>query len=218
MKIEEINESIEKIAKDRNISLNEPSMSEVSFVYVDIRKLAKAIGKNDELGHELINTKSYLHMLLGAMLLVPNNMSEIELYDYLDECKNPLFIDEIAFNAYLDNPGICYLESFYYSSNVGRARFGFDIITFKVMKSDIDDIDIDAILYFIEKKMGNTDYVIADAMNKCLCEIGVWLDDYTEKAIGVGKRVGPITKRTHSIGFSTYAPDYIYANRERQRF
>ncbi|MDR2822545.1 MAG: hypothetical protein LBV58_03230 [Acholeplasmatales bacterium] len=218
MLIQEIKDKVNKICENKGISKTGRTFKEIDFIFGELRKLALEIGFDDNLGKELVNTKVDVLMIIGAMLMIPENMSEYEIYDYLEECDNPFFIDEIAYNTYLKNPLFPYLDSFIYSPNPAQARFGWDIATFKVMKNNILDLNIDSLLEYLEKRMLSFDKLAQYSMNRFLCELGLYVDEYMEKAIETGKRIGPLSSKKASIGFSTYAPDYIIANRARQKF
>jgi 3-methyladenine DNA glycosylase AlkD len=60
--------------------------------------------------------------------------------------------------------------------------------------------------------MKNAEKLRQEAMNRCLCEIGIRVSEYTNRCIAIGEKIGRLDELSVSEACSsTYAPEWIAA-------
>jgi diacylglycerol kinase family enzyme/3-methyladenine DNA glycosylase AlkD len=213
--IESIEKWLSELCVSKGVKEGPKTKGEIEFIYKDLKEVGEAIGVNHTLSLELINHEDYCIQILGTFLLDSNKIELEQVIELIRESENPYLIDELSLFCYQNNEKIEYIEAYLYDKTPSVERFGWNIVVFKIMKDNYADLDIDALLQSIEKRLKEADKLAQSSMNKALCEIGVYCDEFMEQAILVGETVGPLSKRA-SLGLSTFAPDYIKANRARQ--
>jgi len=183
----------------------------------DIRKVAKTIKSNHELGLELWATKNIDAMLLSILLLKVKLLS-IEEMDRMVKDINFYWVAD-WFNAYLakKHPKHEALrEIWMQASNPMAARAGWNLTSIRVAKKP-EGLDMKSLLDRIEAEMPKADPMAQWTMNFTLVEIGINIPELRERALKIGDALGiykdyPVTKGCTS----PFAPIWINAMVERQ--
>jgi 3-methyladenine DNA glycosylase AlkD len=93
---------------------------------------------------------------------------------------------------------------------LGRA--GWNLLIDQIISGKFQSLSIDNILADIESNMIDADKLKQEAMNRCLCEIGIRMSEYTSRCIAVGEKIGRLNELSVSEACaSTYAPEWIAA-------
>lgn len=156
----------------------------------DIRKLAKNIKANHELGLELWKTGNIDAQFLAILLIKPKNLSSEEL----DEMVRDLSFVHVAdwFNSYLVNkhPNKEELRQIWMKEkHPMAARSGWSLTAARIAK-DAEGIDLSGILDRIEKEMGKAAPETQWTMNFALVEIGIHCKKLRKRAIAIGEKLG----------------------------
>jgi len=78
--------------------------------------------------------------------------------------------------------------------------------------------DFEILLSDVEKKMKEALPLKQAAMNRCLCEIGIRYDNYTDRCISIGEKLGVFRELKVSKGWtSSYALEWIRAGRANRK-
>jgi len=184
----------------------------------DIRKLAKVIKLNHELGLQLWDTENIDARHLAILLLDPKQLSKAEL-DRLVETTN---FSRVAdwLNSYIvkKHPNKEELRALWMqTTNPMRARAGWNLTTERVAKKP-EGLDLPALLTRLDKEMSSADPLVQWTMNFCLVEIGIKFPEYRKQATEIGEKLGIYRDFPVSKGCtSPYAPIWIKEMVDRQK-
>jgi 3-methyladenine DNA glycosylase AlkD len=156
----------------------------------DIRKLAKRIKSNHELGLELWATGNVDAQLLGTLVIKPRRLSS----DELDALVRSLASARVAdwLNAYVvkKHPDKEQLRLRWMTdSDPMAARAGWSLTNERVVKSP-EGLDLSALLDRIEAEMGSAPPVVQWTMNFVLGETGIRFPEHRARARSIGEALG----------------------------
>lgn len=183
----------------------------------EIRKVAKEIKTDDELGAELWSTGNVDARLLAILIIKPRSLAADELDGMVRSVEFTRVADWL--NAYivrkhpdreplrlrwLDDPGPM------------AARSGWDVTAERVAK-DPDGLDLSALLDRIESDMADAAPEQQWTMNNCLAAIGINSPEHRERAVSIGETLGVFRDYPTSPGCtSPFAPIWINEMVSRQ--
>ena len=184
----------------------------------DIRKLAKEIKSDHELGLSLWETGNADAQMLAILLVRPKDLSAKELGTMAKEGTCEWVADWLSSYVIKKHPGKESLrEKWMKSKNAMTARAGWSLTAERVSKNP-DGLDLDALLDRIEKEMPKAPAQVQWTMNVCLCEIGINHAAQRERAIEIGEALGIYSDYPASKGCtSPYAPIWIAEMVSRQK-
>lgn len=176
----------------------------------DIRKLAKEIKSNHELGLELWETGNVDARLLAILLFKPKLLSS----DQMDRMVRSLTCVQVAdwLNAYVVNKHpdkealrVQWLET----DDPMAARSGWNLTAERVAKSP-DGLDLSALLDRIESEMADAPADAQWTMNTALAHVGIHSSEHRARALAIGEKLGIYRDYPVSPGCtSPFAPIWI---------
>lgn len=183
----------------------------------DIRKLAKKIEADHELGLELWATENIDARLLAILLISPKRLTSKELDGMVRAATFPWLADWL--NAYVvkNHPDKEALrEKWMKAKDPMAARAGWNLTAERVAKSP-DGLEIKALLDRIESEMGKAPSATQWTMNSCLATIGIHFPAHRKRALAIGEKLGIYRDYPVSKGCtSPFAPIWINAMVRRQ--
>jgi 3-methyladenine DNA glycosylase AlkD len=183
----------------------------------DIRKLAKKIKANHELGLELWESDNIDARLLAILLISPKTLSSTELDRMVRAAKLPQLADWL--NAYVvkQHPDKEALrEKWMKVKDPLGARAGWNLTAERVARQP-DGLDLSALLDRIESEMGTAPPEAQWTMNSCLAQIGIHSPTHRKRALAIGESLGIYRDFPVSKGCtSPFAPIWISEMVRRQ--
>lgn len=219
MKVAEALARLEPLADDtvRSLQVRIGTDNQFGVKLGDIRKLAKEIKTNHDLGRELWQTGNVDARLLAILVLKPRNLSP----DELDTMVRDATVIQVAdwLNAYVvkkhpDKESL--RERWMTDDDPLAARAGWNLTAERVAKKP-DGLDLDALLDRIESEMPGAADAPQWTMNVCLAEIGINSPEHRTRAIAIGESLGIYRDYPVSKGCtSPFAPIWITEMVSRQ--
>lgn len=220
MTVQDILQELEGLSNEdvlaRNIK-NGASDNQFGVKLGDIRKVAKTIKSNHELGLELWSTGNIDAQLLAILIIKPKKLSS----DELDEMVRAATFTQVAdwLNAYVvkKHPNSESLrEQWMNDDDPMAARAGWNLTSIRIAKSP-DGLDLSGILDRIESEMGDAKPEAQWTMNNSLAEIGINFPEHRDRAITIGENLGIYRDYPVSKGCtSPFAPIWINEMVSRQ--
>jgi len=176
----------------------------------DIRKLAKKIKADHELGLELWATGNIDAMLLAILLISPKKLSSKELDGLVRSTTFPWVADWL--NSYIvkehaDKEAL--REKWMKSKDRWAARAGWNLTAERVARSP-EGLDLEALLERIESEMATAPPEAQWTMNSCLAQIGIHFPKLRKRALAIGEKLGIYRDFPVSKGCtSPFAPIWI---------
>ncbi len=184
----------------------------------DIRKLAKEIKVDHELGLSLWATGNVDAQMLAILLVRPKDLDVKQLATMAKEgtCE---WVSEWL-NAYVikKHPAKeSVREKWMKSKDAMTKRAGWSLTAERVAK-DLDGLDLDALLDRIEKEMPKAAPQAQWTMNVSLANIGIYHAEHRDRALAIGEALGIYRDLPVSKGCtSPYAPIWINEMVSRQK-
>jgi 3-methyladenine DNA glycosylase AlkD len=183
----------------------------------DVRKLAKEIKANHELGLELWKTENVDARMLAILLFKPKSFTA----DQLDELVRSVHFSRVAdwVNAYVvkkhpDKEAL--RERWMTSDDPMAARAGWNL-TYERIEKDADGLDLPALLDRIEAEMTGAHPHAQWTMNFTLAAIGIHHAKLRKRALAIGKQIGLYSDYPTAKGCtSPFAPIWIEEMVKRQ--
>lgn len=185
----------------------------------ELRKLAKKLGKNHELGLELWYSENTDARWLACMMIdgkklsldeIKNMVSNLTYNDIIDK-----FIAEVVCNSdYVD----VLIKEWTNSSEDNLGRAGWKLIVNKIANDKLENDSLEEILKTIESELQTATTAKQWAMNHALCQIGISYPEFTERCINLGETLGVYKDLKVAKGCtSAYAPNWINAVVAKQK-
>jgi 3-methyladenine DNA glycosylase AlkD len=183
----------------------------------DIRKVAKEIKADQELGLALWETGNIDARLLAILLIKPNKLSSSDVNRMVRVAKFPQLADWL--NAYIvkKHPDKEALREKWMSAKDPMAlRAGWNLTAERVARSP-EGLDLVALLDRIESEMGKAAPAAQWTMNSCLAQIGIHAPKLRKRALAIGETLGIYRDYPVSKGCtSPFAPIWINEMVKRQ--
>ncbi len=189
---------------------------------VQLRNLAKELTVDHPLAIKLWETGNTDAMLLASMIMDASRIPIEQAENMVIPLSYAPLIDELAFNTLKSIPfAKIFKQKWVRSNTASLGRAGWDLLIDQIISGKHLSLSIDRILTDIESNMKNAGKLKQEAMNRCLCEIGIRMPEYTDRCIAIGEKIGRLDERPAPEGFaSSYAPEWIAAGiklREKHR-
>ena len=183
----------------------------------DLRKLAKKLKTNHELGLALWATDNIDARLLAILLLVPEKLSSSELNQMVRSATFPQLADWLNATIVKQHPAKESLrQEWMKAKDPMAARAGWNLTAERVVRSP-DGLDLPALLTRIESQMATAPPAAQWTMNSTLAEIGIHFPQHRKRALAIGESLGIYRDYPTSKGCtSPFAPLWINEMVRRQ--
>lgn len=184
----------------------------------DLRKLAKEIKVDHELGLNLWETGNADAQMLAILLVRPEDLSADQLAQMAREGTCEWVADWL--NSYVikkhpDKESV--REKWMKSKDAMTKRAGWSLTSERVAKQP-DGLDLDALLDRLEKEMPKAAPQAQWTMNACLANIGIHHEEHRDRALAIGEALGIYRDYPVSKGCtSPFAPIWINEMVSRQK-
>jgi 3-methyladenine DNA glycosylase AlkD len=183
----------------------------------DIRKVAKSLGADHDLGLALWKSGNLDARLLAILLIKPQALSAKELDSMVRAATFPGLADWL--NAYVvkQHPDKETLRKGWMTdADPLAARAGWNLTAERVAR-DADGLELTALLDRIEAELGSADPAAQWTMNGCLATIGIHHVQHRKRALAIGEKLGLYRDFPVSKGCtSPFAPIWIAEMVRRQ--
>lgn len=179
----------------------------------DLRTMAGKLKKQHALALALWETGLFEARIMATMMMDPKLMTEAECVRLAESCDSSMVVDKLTTNA-LEHTKVAPVlrERWLDSADPLLGRAGWNLMTTAVEKDKKGEFDFDALLAKIEAELPAAPRPKKEAMNMCLCMVGVYHEAYMDKALAAGERLGRWDDRPVSKGCtSSYPPEWIPA-------
>jgi len=183
----------------------------------DLRKLAKEIKTDHELGLALWATDNIDARLLAILLMKPTSLAPGEVDEMVRAASFPQLADWLSAYVVKKHPEKEELrDEWMKTRDPWAARAGWNLTAERVARS-AEGLDLPALLDRIEKEMAKAASPAQWTMNSCLAEIGIHHPDHRDRALAIGEALGLYRDYPVSKGCtSPFAPIWIHAMVARQ--
>lgn len=185
----------------------------------DLRKLAGKIKTNHSLAYELWATEIYEARVIASILFEAKQLDQSGIEKLILSTQSGALIDELSFQQFasLDNQ-LDLLDKWILDRDSRLKRAGWNMGIILNHDTKLSDETINQLLNFIELNLQSADDMIQFAMNRCLCEIGIKHDQFTNQCLLIGEKLGVYKDMKVSKGCtSAYAPIWIGVVRKKYK-
>lgn len=191
--------------------------NQFGVLHGDIRKLARKIKINHELGLKLWKTGNVDAQLLAVLILQPKSLSARDLEKLVKSAAFAHVADWLHSYVVKVHPEKETLRQKWMATNHPMAaRFGWGLTAGRVTK-DPNGLDLPALLDRIEAEMAKADPLVQWTMNTTLAEIGIHHPKHRKRALAIGEKIGLYKDWPVSKGCTPpYAPIWINAMVKRR--
>lgn len=185
-----------------------------------LRALGKKLKTDHPLALELWKTGRTDAMLLATMVMAPDKLTAKEVEGMVAPLTDFHLVDELTYKVAADAPWADDLSKKWVGSKkelIGRA--GWNLLVSKILQKRVSSAECNDILKTIEAQKRAVPTKTAEAMMRCLVEIGVRFPEHRKRAIDIGTKWGiidpdrPVPKGCTPF----YAPAWIEALLKRQK-
>jgi len=183
----------------------------------DIRKLAKEIKVDHDLGLSLWATGNADAQMLAILLVRPKDLDTDQLSSMAREGTCEWVATWLSSYVIKKHPGTeSVREGWMASKDAMTARAGWSLTATRVVKSP-DGLDLAALLDRLESEMPTAPPQAQWTMNTCLVEIGIHHKKHRKRALAIGEALGLYRDLPVSKGCtSPFAPIWINEMVSRQ--
>jgi 3-methyladenine DNA glycosylase AlkD len=175
-----------------------------------LRAVAKSLGTQPELAHQLWETGETPARLVAILISRPKTYSAGELSRMLREARVPKVHDWLVNYIVKKNPHVEELRVAWFADpDPVVASAGWALTDDRVARAP-DGLDLDGLLDLIEIGMKDAPDRLQWAMNGCLAAIGIHHPEYRARAIEIGERLEVLKDYPTAPGCtSPFAPIWI---------
>ena len=178
-----------------------------------LRSIGKEIGIDHELSMQLWDSGNADAMLLSCMTMDPNRLTLDKAESMVAPLTYSMVLDAFVFGplseaVFAQELMFKWIKAL--EASFGRA--GWNLLIGQIMAKKTLPFTIDDILSIIDNELTAAIKPKQEAMNRCLCEIGIRMREYTHRCIDIGEKYGRLDNRPIPKGCtSSYAPEWIAA-------
>ncbi len=184
-----------------------------------MRKLAKSVGDDHELGMKLWDLDIVDTQLLACMILDAKKISHNKALSMIQDAQIDTVLDDLLFRCLIkidDKEGFMNTLDALKDDVYGKAYWAF--IVDKIGSIDLDTSLADTILSRIEQELVDAPEKTQWMMNRALSELGFKHPDYTQRCIDLGEKLAVYKDMKVAKGCtSAYAPAWIEAVLKRKK-
>jgi 3-methyladenine DNA glycosylase AlkD len=184
-----------------------------------LRKIAEDHGIDPVVADELWSTGIYEARVVASMLMDAKAMSVIQMERYLNQTQSKIVVDELTFDVFSEvKDQDEWMDRWIHHDNPVLRRAGWNMaIELILHRKTNDHAWLTSLIDDIEATLVDADDFTQDAMNRTLCEIGIRYDEFTQRCLSIGERLGVYRDMKVSKGCtSPYAPDWINVVRKKK--
>ena len=183
-----------------------------------LRKLAEEHGIDPETADELWETGIYEARVVASMLVDPKAMSITKMERYLRQTQSRMVVDELTLDVFDEvKDKQEWMDRWIHHEDLVLRRAGWNMAIVMILRHKNDPVWLQSLVEYIEANLVDADGFIQDAMNRALCEIGIRYDEFTQRCLSIGERLGVYRDMKVSKGCtSPYAPDWINVVRKKK--
>ncbi|MBU2491925.1 MAG: DNA alkylation repair protein [Bacteroidetes bacterium] len=201
MEINEITSELKKHGSSKNLEgMMRFGINPINGIGVPIpfiRKLAKQIGKNDELALKLWETKIHENRLLACMISNPVNVTKSQMNKWVKDFYSWDICDQVCNNLFVFTP-FAYEKAVEWSSNEKEfiKRAGFVLMaTLAVHSKNLSDIDFINLFPIIKKESNDERNFVKKAVNWALRQIGKRNINLNNKSVSLAEEILQINSK-----------------------
>ena len=214
--IQEVMETLKSLGNEsrrKNNMKNGAGENQFGVLMGPMRALAKEIGIAHDLAMGLWETGNADAMLLSCMTMDASQLSPNRAEAMITPLTYSQLIDEFSFTALSLAPwAVEKMQEWMRSPQSALGRVGWNLLIDQIIKKKKLPMEIDSLLVWIEKETKDAPELKQWAMNRCLCEIGIRMREYTDRCVIIGEKLGRLDNRPVPKGcYSSYAPEWIAA-------
>lgn len=185
----------------------------------DIRKIANKIKVNHLLAIDLWKLNIFETRIMASNLFDKSKIDTFNLELLIKSTETGLVIDELSFKIFENRDDLMELFEQWVSSNdVRLIRVAWNLAIMMNHRNLLDDTQIERVLEMIKIDLSKADTMYQFSMNRCLCEIGIKHEHYTNRCIAIGEECGVYRDMKVSKGcVSPYAPIWINSVRNKMK-
>lgn len=174
--------------------------------------LAQEIGQDPELAEALWATGNFDAMMLGTLLMRPEQLSIEEVEKRFCSAELPLLCGWFLSHVVKKHPEKEALRRQWMQSTDPILARGGWILTSDRLFVDRKGLDLAGLLDRIEAEMAGAPAMVQSHMNQCLITIGIHYPEHRERAIAIGEKLGVFRDDPVPNGYSSsFAPRVIAA-------
>lgn len=184
-----------------------------------IRKLAKEIKQDHELALNLWETNIYEARVLAIELFDANQFELKQIKNLVLSTESIFLIDELTLTIFESlYPHFDILDLWKHEKDLRLVRSAWNAAIANVVTKKYNETQFEQILNVIEKTILKKDELVQYAMNRCVVEIGVRNEVFTDRCFTLGESLGLYKDMKVSKGCtSPYIPDWMNAVLKRKR-
>lgn len=185
----------------------------------DLRKIAEKIKTNHRLAYELWDTEYYEARVIAAGLFDVKQMDQADIEKLILSTQSGPVIDELCFQQFdlITNQTILF-DKWIIDPESRFRRAGWNMGIILNHDNKLSHEKISQLLNFIELNLQSANDMYQYAMNRCLCEIGIKHDQFSNQCILIGEKLGVFKEMKVSKGCtSAYAPIWISTVRKKYK-
>lgn len=187
-----------------------------------LAKLAKPHAKNNELAKELWDTGILDAQIVAVHTVDPKTIDQETLWKWADPKVSLLVLDKLVGHVLSVRKDAKEFEDRLLAEDSPvLQRMGWAMTIRRVVKQELNDEQLAELFDKIKQTLPTAEEPLRWSVNHCLCEIGVYYDDWTDRCIAFGAENGAYKEMKVSKGCtSPYAPEWIKVaryNREQRR-
>lgn len=183
-----------------------------------LTQFAKPYLKDNDLAQELWQTGILDAQLLAVQIVDPKTIEAEVLEQWCDPKVSTLVLDKLASKVIAVRKDAKDFESqLLASENIVQQKMGWALTIRRVIKGKLSEAELSALFEKIRQTLPNVEEPLKWTVNHCLCEIGVYYDDWTERCVAFGRENGAYADMKVSPGCtSAYAPEWIAVARKNR--
>ncbi len=185
-----------------------------------LTKIAKPYLKQNNLAVKLWKSGILEGQLLAVQIVDPKSLDADTLWTWCDQKVSLLVLDKLVTRVISVRKDAGEFEKrLLEEESPVLQRMGWGLTTRRVIKGKLKDEELEEIFAKIKKELPKAEEPLKWGINHCLCEIGVYYDDWTERCIDFGRENGAYKEMKVAKGCtSAYAPEWIaVAKRNREK-
>lgn len=180
-----------------------------------LAKLAKPHAKNNDLAKALWDTGILDAQIVAVHVADPKTIDQDTLWLWCDPNVSLLVLDKLVGHVLSVRKDTKeFEERLLQEDNPVLQRIVWALTVRQVVKQDLNDDEVKSLFHKIKETLPTAEEPLKWTVNHCLCEIGVYYDDWTDQCIAFGEANGAYREMKVSKSCtSPFAPEWIHVAR-----
>ena len=178
-----------------------------------LRAMGKDIGIDHTLAMHLWSSGNADAIMLACIIIDPKQLTPEKARAMVLPLTYNIALDEFTLGPLAEAPfAQTLMLQWIHAPESSLGRAGWNLLIAMIIAKQALPFTMDEILDLIDKHLMTAVKQKQESMNRCLCEIGIRMREYTDRCIAIGEKYGPLDNRPIPKGcVSTYAPEWIAA-------